>query len=120
MANRNPSWTPNELILALNLYFKHRKHLPSKAHPDIVELSQLLKDLDPICAQKWPSYRSPGAVYAKLNNFRRFDIGYLSAGRVGLLHGGAHDGYIWAEYAADPKKLEKAAVAIIANSVIAK
>jgi 5-methylcytosine-specific restriction protein A len=42
---RNPTWTEDELILALDLYFRAgRKWLPSD-NPDVIHLSNILNSL---------------------------------------------------------------------------
>ena len=42
---RNPPWTRDELILALDLYFRVNPLHTSEQHPDIQELSVLLNAL---------------------------------------------------------------------------
>jgi len=42
---RNPAWTRDELILALELYMRHRDRLPDSDHLEIAELSQTLNSL---------------------------------------------------------------------------
>ena len=41
----NPDWTRDELILALNVYLKHRPNPPGKGSPEIVGLSRTLNRL---------------------------------------------------------------------------
>jgi len=36
----NPDWTRDELILALNVYLRHRPNPPGKGSPEIIELSE--------------------------------------------------------------------------------
>ena len=45
MARRNPPWQRDELILALDLYFRHRPDTISKKHPEVAALSELLNKL---------------------------------------------------------------------------
>lgn len=45
MAERNPPWERDELILALDLYFQHKPTSISKAHATVVELSNILNQL---------------------------------------------------------------------------
>jgi hypothetical protein len=42
MATRNPPWARDELILALDLYFRHPPSHISKDHPEVRQLSELL------------------------------------------------------------------------------
>jgi hypothetical protein len=39
---RNPTWSRDELILALDLYLRHRERLPDSDDAEIVELSRRL------------------------------------------------------------------------------
>ena len=45
MARRNPPWQRDELILALDLYFRHRPDTIGKKHPEVAALSELLNKL---------------------------------------------------------------------------
>jgi 5-methylcytosine-specific restriction protein A len=42
---KNPVWTRDELILALELYLRRHPNTISQAHPDVVELSETLNSL---------------------------------------------------------------------------
>lgn len=73
--NRNPTWERDELILALDLYFRHYPKLPpSGDHPDVIELSQFLNSL-PIFPpeERQSNFRNAAGVYMKLANFRWID-----------------------------------------------
>lgn len=110
---RNPTWTRDELILALDLYLRHRDPLPSSAqHPDIVELSALLRSL-PIHpeAVRQGSFRNAAGVSMKLANFRWIDPdlpgGYSAVGQ------GDRD--VWAEFSSNFARLHETAHAIRLN-----
>lgn len=107
---RNPKWTRDELILALDLFFRVNPIHTSESHPEIVALSELLNQL-PIHAKEATekNFRNPNGVYMKLCNFLRFDPGYSG---VGLSAGAKLDGIIWEEYAGN-----KAELSIIANRI---
>jgi hypothetical protein len=64
VAERNPPWSRDELILALDLYFQYKPTTIGKAHPKVVELSELLEEL-PIHADRpdRPRFRNPNGVY---------------------------------------------------------
>ncbi|MEA2063616.1 MAG: HNH endonuclease [Gemmatimonadota bacterium] len=119
MANgfpKNPPWARDELILALDLYFKHNPSHVSKSHHAIISLSQLLNSL-PI--HKGPpdsrKFRNPNGVYMKLCNFLRFDPEYKG---VGLKKGSKLERHIWDEFCNDRERLRKIAVAITEMSKI--
>jgi hypothetical protein len=54
---RNPTCSRDELILALDLYLRHRERLPDSNDAEIVELSQTLNSLfaikqkTPVCSE---------------------------------------------------------------------
>ncbi len=81
MSERNPDWTRDELILALDLYFREPAARGSKTHPAVIELSELLNTL-PIHgrANRHEKFRNPSGVGMKLSNFLRYDSSYTGAG----------------------------------------
>jgi 5-methylcytosine-specific restriction protein A len=102
-ARRNPPWQRDELILALDLYFRHRPDTISKKHPEVGALSELLNKL-PIHPD-WPDpgkFRNVNGTYMKLCNFLALDPEYKGKG---LEAGGALEQVIWAEFAADQARL---------------
>lgn len=108
--SRNPPWTRDELILALDLYFRLNPIHVSEQHPEIQSLSKLLNRLP--CQGGAPDparYRNPNGVYMKLCNYLRFDPSY--AGK-GLRRGGKLEQQIWEEYAGDRPRLAAVAKAI--------
>jgi len=75
MPERNPPWARDELILALDLYF--RLMGPDKlphGKPEVVELSRILKSL-PIHTERpdLARFRNTSGVYMKLSNFLSLD-----------------------------------------------
>jgi hypothetical protein len=76
----NPDWLRDELILALNVYLKHRPNPPAKESPEIIALSDTLnrlgKELFPP-EQRASTFRNTNGVYMKLMNFRRLDPQYI-------------------------------------------
>ena len=110
---RNPNWTRDELILALDLFVQcGRKQLPA-SHPDVVELSKLLNTL-PIhpFAERNPDFRNPGGVSMKLGNFIRLDPQYAG---VGLSRGGKLDREVWEEFIQEPYYLSQVAETLRKN-----
>ncbi len=109
--SRNPAWTRDELILALDLYFRAgRKQLDSK-HPDVVRLSEILNRLQiHKTDNRNADFRNPQGVSMKLANFSSLDPEYPGAG---LQRGGKLDKHIWNEFAGDLERL-----ALVANSIV--
>lgn len=101
---RNPAWTRDELVLALELY--RRKPTAGKNDADVAELSQLLRKLG---VQRGHavgrSYRNPNGVGLKLMNFRAIDPVYTDEGRVGMRRGNSLEPTIWNQYANDIPRL---------------
>lgn len=107
---RNPNWTRDELILALDLYFQIDVSRAAADHPDIVSLSNLLNSL-PIHDEHGltGNFRNPNGVYMKLCNFLRLDPDYPGAG---LRRGSRLDETVWNEFSKDKNTLHK-----VANSI---
>jgi 5-methylcytosine-specific restriction enzyme A len=85
---RNPTWSRDELILALDLYLRHRERLPDSDDAEIVELSQTLNSLFGEQAKDAALFRNRNGVYMKLANFRAVDPLHTSQGKRGLSRGG--------------------------------
>lgn len=112
MAAKNPPWQRDELILALALYARHGgKHL-SETHEEVVALSEVLNALPIHAGGRVEKYRNPNGVSMKLLNFRRFDPSQTS---TGLTRGNKLEQVVWAEFASDPKRLERVVSAILAG-----
>lgn len=111
---RNPTWCRDELILALDLYFRHRPDHISKDHPEVVRLSDILNELP--LQQQHPDaerFRNPNGVYMKLCNFLRLDPEYDGKG---LAAGGKGEEEVWKDFANDRARLQQVAQAIIAGA----
>lgn len=108
-----PDWTRDELILALDLYFREPAARGSKTHPGVIELSSVLNRL-PIHSKSEleEDFRNPNGVGMKLSNFLRFDPSYTGAG----LKCGSHlEEDVWNAFALDPVRLKETAAAIRAT-----
>lgn len=114
MPPRNPPWTRDELILALDTYFQQGLSHISANHPIITSLSDELNKLPGHAirpdAQR---FRNPNGVYMKLSNFLRFDDSYDGSG---LTHGGKLEADVWNDFASDTVRLRTVATAIRAVS----
>jgi 5-methylcytosine-specific restriction enzyme A len=111
----NPDWIRDELILALNLYLKHRSNPPGKSSREVVGLSKLLNRLGERLfppSERSETFRNPDGVYMKLMNFRSLDPQYTSSGKKGLTAGSRADEDVWKEFADDPGRCEQVARAI--------
>lgn len=109
-ARRNPVWSRDELILALDLYMRHRPSFPADKHPEVIVLSSLLNQLA-ATTRSSGSFRNANGVAMKLQNFRRFDPDQKGKG---LPAGGKGEADVWAIFAADLSRLRSTAAAITA------
>jgi 5-methylcytosine-specific restriction protein A len=112
-AHSNPTWARDELILALDLYFQHPPTSIGKAHPAVIELSEVLNSL-PIHGDTkgFVKFRNPNGVYMKMCNFLRFDESYTGKG---LSKGSQGEEAVWKEFASDRGRLRMVANAIRAG-----
>lgn len=111
--SRNPKWSRDELILALDLYLQINPVHTSASNPKIVELSELLNKL-PIHARETSDkrFRNPQGVYMKMCNFLRLDPSYKG---VGLTSGSKLDELIWKEFSEQHDLLRQTAKTIKEN-----
>ena len=106
--HRNPTWAEEELILALDLYL--RSGNLHAGHPDVQELSRVLRSLSIHSERPGPSrFRNSNGVNLKLANFAAIDPNY--DGR-GMTQYGKRDAEVWEHYASDEDALTAAASAI--------
>lgn len=110
---RNPDWTKDEIILALDLYFRVSPIHTSEKNQEIIKLSNLLNIL-PIHSERLEgnNFRNPTGVYMKLCNFLRLDPNYPGKG---LDAGSKLDEEIWNEFSNDRERLAAVASAIKRN-----
>lgn len=109
-SRRNPPWSRDELILALDLYFRVDRSSVSPSHPDVVALSALLNRLRLHGnAHRNGLYRNANGVTMKLMNYRRCDPTYEG---VGLARGNKLEQQIWDEYSSNREALERASASI--------
>lgn len=106
---RNPKWTRDEIILALNVYFKVNIHNLSVHSDSIIELSNLLQKLNAYeNGNITATYRNPSGVHMKLMNFYSIE----SPGK-GLQNASKLDRIIYSEFINDKDQLN-----LIANKII--
>lgn len=111
---KNPKWTRDELILALDLYVELANRNIDSGNPKIIELSNILNRL-PEAEEKRVNekFRNPKGVAMKLSNFRRFDPNHTGKG---LERGGKLEEVIWNEFFGHNDRLRNAAQAIKATA----
>ena len=111
--SRNPVWSRDELILALDLYVRHRPSQPGPRHADVVALSNLLNRIGQLSGSARNAvYRNPNGVAMKLQNFRRLDPDQEGKG---LKAGGRGEESVWNTFIDIPERLRATAAAIEAS-----
>ncbi|MGE8021527.1 HNH endonuclease [Peribacillus frigoritolerans] len=109
---RNPAWKRDELILALDLYFRHNPNHISSKHEEVVKLGKLLNSLPIHGNQANANFRNPNGVYMKMCNFLRFDPNYKGKG---LERGSKLEEEVWDKFYNDKNKLHNIAQSIISS-----
>lgn len=110
---RNPPWSRDELILALELYMRNPVSPPGKKSGEVLELSALLNSMATLLGRgHFNHFRNPNGVYMKMMNFRRFDPQFTGSGKVGLTRGGREEEVVWAEFSIDLDRLKQTGTAI--------
>jgi 5-methylcytosine-specific restriction protein A len=104
---RNPPWSRDEHIVALDFYLRYALSIPGKGSNEIAQLSAELNRLHAsISDERYDNFRNPNGVYMKLMNFRRFDPAYTG---TGLAHGNKDEEVVWNLYANKPALLSSLA-----------
>ncbi|WP_267382320.1 MULTISPECIES: hypothetical protein [unclassified Sphingomonas] len=86
---RNPPWSRDELILALDLYLTNPANPPHKSSLAVAELSALLNKLHRLNGvSATPTSRNENGVYLKMMNLRALDPAFTIQGKVGMQLGG--------------------------------
>lgn len=107
---RNPAWQRDELILALDIYFRESYNKLGPTNPKIKELSHILNLLPIFSAElRNQTFRNPDGVYMKLGNFLAIDPDDI---RRGLPSYGKLDEVVFWEFYADRERLHQLALAI--------
>jgi len=102
---RNPKWTRNEIIIALDFYFKHYPHIPERNTPEIKQISEILRNLELENSKSISAnYRNVSGVYMKLMNFHSINPNKQAKGLSG---GSVLDREIFFEFQNNHKDLSK-------------
>lgn len=102
--DKNPTWSRDELMLALHLYLQNRQSPPGKTSAKVVELSKLLGKISKKSTVT-STFRNPAGVYMKMMNFRSIDPSFTAAGKKGLTRGSKDEQVVWDLYAHRPDYL---------------
>jgi 5-methylcytosine-specific restriction protein A len=107
---RNPPWSRDERLMALDLYLRRRPRLPAAEDREVRELSAFLNSL-PIHTVRpdLETFRNANGVSLKLANFAALDPQYPGAGMRSV---GRADAEVWDRYAAYPDELRQVVEAI--------
>lgn len=107
---KNPKWHRDEIILALDLYFKLEPGQIHTRNPDIIKLSEILNKL-PIHEERPDKvkFRNPNGVGLKLSNFLAIDPEYEGDGMKSF---SKLDKEVFEEFQND-----KSGIAVIANKI---
>jgi len=110
---KNPTWTRDELILLLDVYYHVDMKRVSRVTAEVIDLSALLNDL-PIhsTSLRTPEFRNPSGVHMKLRNLCRFDPQFHGRG---LGRGGRLEQIVWNDFSANIELLHDTAQAIRSN-----
>lgn len=95
-------WSPEEHIIAFNLYCKLPFGKLDHRNPEIIELSKLLG-------------RTPDSLAMKLCNFASLDPALQARGIKGLSQGAKGEKQIWELFAREPEKLAFESEQLVAN-----
>lgn len=98
--SRNPVWTRDEIILALDLYMTNPASPPRQNSLEVAQLSELLNKLHRLSGNSGfgDDLRNANGVYLKMMNLRALDSAFTTQGKVGMQSGGKLEKEIWAEY----------------------
>ena len=112
-SSRNPAWSRDELILALDLYFREPSARGNKSHLEVIKLSEELNSLPIHPESQGLSFRNPNGVAMKLSNFLKYDPKYKGKG---LERGSVLEKEVWEQFAGDREALSAVVKAIRKNS----
>jgi 5-methylcytosine-specific restriction protein A len=104
---KSPPWTREEIILALDLYYRMGRRIPNPDAPDVLQVSRYLNQL-PIHSPsvRAPNFRNPAGVVLKVANLRAFD---KSTSSVGMRGGSRLDRAVYEEFEDAPERVSRAA-----------
>jgi 5-methylcytosine-specific restriction protein A len=96
---RNPTWSRDELTLALDLYVQTNGNPTGKDDEALERLSTVLNKMHRLNGVAGnDTLRNRNGVYLKVMNFRSSDPAYLQQGKVGMTRGNRLEAVLWKEY----------------------
>ena len=98
---RNPGWTRDEWLLALDFYLRHRHRLPGKASAEVKALSEELRRLRGSLAGLPREFRNPAGVEMQIYQFAGFDRSHKAKGT----HPTKLAREVWDSYAGDAARV---------------
>lgn len=112
---RNPAWTRDEPMIALDYYLSHRNLDPS---PQSEEVSELVQRIAKVSEALSPAVcglllQTANSIAKKLRNFNSFDSQYSRNGGVGLTNENRLEAELWEEFSGRPDE-----VARVANGIL--
>ena len=114
LSKRNPKWTWEETIIALDFYFKNQPNLPERNSPEIKIISDILRNIKLKKVKSLnANYRNVTGVYMKLMNFQHLNPEHLSDGLQG---GSVLDRKLFKKFRYNQRDLSNIANEIIENS----
>ena len=110
---RNPDWTRDEIMLALEFYLMNREKIPGKQSSEIAQLSAEIRQLaNALGLAGDEKFRNQNGVYMKIMNIRSHDPAYTSQGKVGLSSANKLEEEVWERFGGDLQGLKLAAANI--------
>lgn len=104
---RSPKWTRDEVIVALDLYFRMGRRIPNPSDPEVIEVSRLLNAMTTHPPHVRPQeFRNPAGIVLKLANLRAIDPDHEGTGMTSIAK---MDQIVWDEFVHDPQGLREAA-----------
>ena len=111
---RNPSWTRDEMLLALNHYLQHRDEPLNRNSSEIAELTaQIAAVAKALGLSGDDRLRNTNGVTMKIENFKSRDPRLTLQGRTGLTRGNNLEAELWDEFADRPDELKRIAAGIL-------
>lgn len=118
---RNPDWTRDELLLALDYYMQHRGEPLNRNSSEIAELtSQIGAVAVALGLSGDDRLRNANGVTMKIENFKARDPSLISQGRRGLTRGNTMEAELLEEFEGRADDLRKIAAAIVAATLTPK